>query len=54
VYVLRDGKMIRGTWTRATLSDVTVLKDSQGAVIPLAPGRTWVELVPNAVHVSVG
>jgi hypothetical protein len=53
-YVLRDGKVIRGTWTRAKLSDLTVFKDAQGTVIPLAPGRTWVELVPNPVHVTVG
>jgi hypothetical protein len=51
--VFRDGKVIHGTWTRATLSDPTVFKDSQGAVIPLAPGKTWVELVPKSVHVTV-
>jgi hypothetical protein len=46
-WVLRDGKMIRGTWTRKTISDQFTLKDAQGQVIALAPGRTWVELLPT-------
>ena len=53
-YVLRDGGMIKGTWSRPSASDVTVFKDSHGDPIPLAPGRTWVELVPNTIHVSFG
>jgi hypothetical protein len=52
-YVLRDGKVIRGTWSRPNLSDITVFKDAQGAVIPLAPGKAWVELVPTDVHITV-
>jgi hypothetical protein len=51
-YVLRDGKVVRGTWSRPTLADLTVFKDAQGVVIPLTPGKAWVELVPNAVHVT--
>jgi hypothetical protein len=53
-FVLRDGKMIKGRWSRPTTSDVTVFKDAQSNVIPLTPGKTWVELVPNTVHVTVG
>jgi hypothetical protein len=51
--ILRNGSVIAGTWSRPKLSDLTVFKDAQGNVIPLAPGKSWVELVPNAVHVSV-
>ena len=29
------------------------IRDSQGAVIPLAPGKMWVELVPMSVHITV-
>jgi hypothetical protein len=46
-WVLRDGKMIRGTWTRKTINDEITLKDAQHRVIALSPGRTWVELLPR-------
>jgi hypothetical protein len=46
-WVLRDGKMIRGTWTRNTINDGITLKDAQHRVIALSPGRTWVELLPR-------
>jgi len=52
-YVLRDGKLIKGTWSRPTLGDVTTFKDASGNVIPLSPGKTWVELVPRADRVTV-
>jgi hypothetical protein len=50
--VLRNGAAISGTWRRANLSDTTQLSDSAGHQIPLAPGRTWVELVPTTVAIS--
>jgi hypothetical protein len=53
-YVLRNGKMIKGTWSRSSLSDVTEFKDAQGNVIALDPGKTWVELVPNQIKVASG
>jgi hypothetical protein len=46
-YVLRNGKLIKGTWSRPALSDITVFKDAKGNVIKLAPGNTWVELYPD-------
>ena len=42
--VLTAGKIIVGTWSRATASDKPVLKDPAGATIALTPGRTWVEM----------
>lgn len=51
-YVLRDGRMITGTWERRTLSDVTTLVAKDGSRIALAPGRTWVELLPSDIGVS--
>jgi hypothetical protein len=53
VYVLRDGKVIKGTWSRPRQSDRTVLKDAQGNVIPLTPGQTWIELVPLRTPITV-
>jgi Protein of unknown function (DUF3048) N-terminal domain/Protein of unknown function (DUF3048) C-terminal domain len=42
--VFTGGLLVRGRWSRPTASDVWDLRDSSGAVIGLAPGRSWVEL----------
>ncbi|HWA67700.1 MAG TPA: DUF3048 domain-containing protein [Mycobacteriales bacterium] len=46
-WVLRDGKMIRGSWSRQSISDGISLTDRAGNPIDLAPGRTWIELLPS-------
>lgn len=43
-WVLTDGKIIKGTWSRPDPKQPAVYKDSAGNVIALTPGRTWVEL----------
>ena len=48
-YVLRDGEVIRGRWERESLHDVTRFVTKDGTEIELAPGRTWVELLPSWV-----
>ncbi len=52
VSVFTDGQRIDGTWTRPTLADVAILTDTNGNVIELTPGRTWVELVTGGVSSS--
>jgi Protein of unknown function (DUF3048) C-terminal domain/Protein of unknown function (DUF3048) N-terminal domain len=52
-YVLRDGEVIRGRWERASLHDVTMFVTKDGTEIALAPGRTWVELLPSRVPVEL-
>jgi hypothetical protein len=47
VWVLRNGKMIQGTWHRKKIGSGLTLRDKHGHVINLAPGRTWVELLPK-------
>jgi hypothetical protein len=47
--VFRGGVAIPGTWQRSTLGSPTQFLDSAGQVIPLQPGQTWVELVPNTI-----
>jgi hypothetical protein len=51
-YVFRDGRMIAGRWERDTLDDTTTFVTRSGDPIPLAPGNTWVELVPSTVAVD--
>jgi hypothetical protein len=52
-YVLRDGTVIRGRWERESLKDVTTFVARDGTEIELAPGRTWVELLPSWVVVEL-
>ena len=39
----------RGTWHRSTLGSPTQFVNAFGVPIPLQPGQTWVELVPNTI-----
>lgn len=41
-----NGHVIRGTWSRSSLTSVTSYKNSAGATVELTRGRTWVELAP--------
>jgi len=50
--VFRNGVEVSGTWSRTSLSSPTDLLDSSGRAIPLAPGDTWVELVPSITGFS--
>ncbi|HZU79822.1 MAG TPA: DUF3048 domain-containing protein [Acidimicrobiales bacterium] len=50
--VLRDGVEITGTWQRGALSSPTSLVAADGTSIPLAPGPTWVEIVPSTIRVT--
>jgi serine/threonine protein kinase len=47
ITVFRNGRMIVGTWRRMALSRPPVFRDRQGRRIALAPGSTWVELIPS-------
>ena len=50
--MFRDGRMVIGRWERETLKDVTTFVTKTGAQITLAPGVTWVELLPNTIRVQ--
>jgi len=51
-YVFRNGRMIVGTWKRRSVQALTKFYGPDGKRIPLAPGRTWVELLPDTVPVE--
>lgn len=53
-YVFRDGRVIVGRWVRDSLGEVTRFLDKDGNEIALAPGRTWVELLPSTIEVVFG
>jgi hypothetical protein len=47
--VYRNGYAIPGTWHRSTLGAPTQFVNDFGVTIPMQPGSTWVELVPNTI-----
>jgi hypothetical protein len=51
--VVRNGAVVTGSWRRPNLGDKTDLVDAHGNVIRLSPGKTWIELVPTTVGVTV-
>jgi Protein of unknown function (DUF3048) N-terminal domain/Protein of unknown function (DUF3048) C-terminal domain len=53
--IATGGRTIAATWTKNGLSDPVHLTGADGKPVTLAPGNTWVELVPNGSGaVSVG
>ncbi len=50
--VMRNGVAITGTWTRNVLTQPPTLTTTGGAPITLAPGNSWVELVPVGIAVT--
>lgn len=47
VWVMRDGVVTAGRWIRPSYKVAMKLVDAAGHVIPLHPGRTWLELQPR-------
>lgn len=47
-WVFSEGRYIEATWSKASATSPIVLTDAQGAAVLLAPGNTWVELMPAA------
>jgi hypothetical protein len=52
--ILRNGTQIAVTWHRKDLLAPTTFTDAAGHAVDLAPGRTWVELVPDDVYTRPG
>jgi hypothetical protein len=52
VWVFRNGRLILGQWRHKHVTSPLKLIDSHGRRIALAPGRTWVELLPTAGTIS--
>ncbi|MEA2521784.1 MAG: hypothetical protein QOI81_1430 [Actinomycetota bacterium] len=46
-WILRDGRVIAGVWSRTSPHAVMQFKTKSGKRIPLAPGTTFVELMPT-------
>ena len=46
-WILRDGRVVAGHWVRPVMGAVTKFETKDGTIIPLAPGNTWIELLPK-------
>ena len=53
-WVLADGQLVQGTWSKPTVTDVTTFADSAGAPIAIPPGHTWITLAPLTATTSLG
>jgi Protein of unknown function (DUF3048) N-terminal domain/Protein of unknown function (DUF3048) C-terminal domain len=55
VWLLRDGRVVTGRWTRRSLDDVTEFRTRRGDELTLKPGTVFVELVPkDSGEVAIG
>ncbi|RBY75211.1 DUF3048 domain-containing protein [Blastococcus sp. TF02-09] len=45
--IASGGRTVAATWTKASPTDPVVLALPDGGPVELAPGNTWIELVPN-------
>ena len=52
-WVFEDGRHVEGTWSKASQTAPIVLLDSTGAPLKLAPGNTWVELMPTSSKITI-
>ncbi len=43
-WVLTDGHLVEGTWSKASNEAITTFTAADGAPIGLTPGRTWIQL----------
>lgn len=50
---LTGGKQIPITWSKASRSDKTIYRDSEGNEIVLNPGQTWIHLVPSWIQWTI-
>jgi hypothetical protein len=54
LFVLSGGKVVHGTWSKAGTASPIVFKGDNGVTIRLAPGNTWIEMVPLESYVPGG
>ena len=45
--IATGGRTVTATWSKASINEPVVLTGADGQPIRLAPGNTWVELVPK-------
>lgn len=51
--ICRDGVVVEGEWMEKEGGRLIEYYDSEGNIIPLKPGKTWIELVPLDYEVDI-
>ncbi len=51
--ICRDGVVVEGEWIEKEPEELIEYYDSEGNIIPLKPGKTWIELVPLDYEVDI-
>ena len=44
---LVGGRLLEGTWKKPSQDEPTLFYDSEGSLIKLTPGQTWIQIVPT-------
>jgi hypothetical protein len=52
-WIMRNGVLILGKWVRSGAHGLTKFETKSGAIIPLMPGNTWVELAPTGHPLTI-
>ena len=52
VYVFQDGNVVTGTWQKSSNNSQITFTDSNGKVLKLDPGQTWISVLGDASDVS--
>jgi hypothetical protein len=52
-WILSDGKLVKGRWSRPGDKDITAFTDASGAELRVQPGHTWLMLVPTGRALDV-
>jgi hypothetical protein len=51
--ICRDGVVVEGRWIEKEPGELIEYYDEDGDIIPLKPGKTWIQLVPLAYDVEI-
>lgn len=52
-FVANAGRVLHGSWSKASRDEPIVLKADDGSEMRIAPGNTWIELVPTGGSVTI-
>ena len=52
--VFREGRVVEGTWSKASANAPTIISDAAGVEIPWVRGHTFIQSVPPSTKVKVG
>ena len=47
-YIFQNGTVFEGSWHKSDRSSQIIFKDSNGEIIKLKPGRTWISAIPES------